>query len=717
MAEFSKGPSRPSRSTEYKKRLAELEDFIAKNRLVSKEAQMSSMSGEGYTDPRFFKTTGNPLIDQYGMRPFPAEGSGQILSTTDLGMSGKKELFNIGNPGKYRPIADTIVYKDISDLYKNTDLTPVTPETTQKHEFFHRAAQRSGWINNFHNSPYLKKNVKLLSGENGRILKPLINEAVAHSYEYDKDYSKDKELKKEINFRASKFNLKDPKKIADEIFDNIEYLRDDFEKYLEEVTVEYLPENVNSYTTTRTNKATGGEANNLQAALDMLQKPVPNIIKTPEEKETPKLIGEGGILFDYTDPVDVGLTALGFTGVGTATALSIKAARLAAKLKKLETFKKLPLYHGGFLPSKNALKIKGVDVFYASPSYKIAERYNPVNPENIKLTGKTPKELYKTNRQPGVFEMQPPNKFAVLDKPDKIFKKDIKDYLGYLKSQQKQIIKDNKDYAIKNYGNRPDFNPTNKYYLPTNKLDDLRNLDFKVKDLTRYLKNPKKYDTTAGLGYGYQTGSGVLDALKAKNYDAVLTNQAFTRLSSPKSKFKKIDEAEIASDQVVFLKPMGAKKVSTKQLKKEFEDLSLDDFLQNPPDWYVKKATGGEATNLQAALNMLQNPVTSSISPLGDPTLSPLMESLQKNPIDDFAMMMADPTKVGLKVINTPIKMQFKKLFAARGKFQQLVDKQKFKYDRGLDLASKADPKDIAQGTLQAHVALKSGKRFQKPIK
>jgi hypothetical protein len=259
------GPSRPSRSTEYKRRLAELEDFIAKNRLVSKEAQMSLMSGEGYTDPRFFKTTGNPLIDQYGMRPFPAEGSGQILSTTELGMGGKKELFNIGNPGKYRPIADTIVYKDISDLYKNTDLTPVTTETTQKHEFFHRAAQKSGWINNFHNSPYLKKNVKLLSGENGRILKPLINEAVAHSYEYDKDYSKDKELKKEINFRASKFNLKNPKKIADEIFDNIEYLRDDFEKYLEEVTVEYLPENVNSYTTTRTNKSTGGE---IQSALD-----------------------------------------------------------------------------------------------------------------------------------------------------------------------------------------------------------------------------------------------------------------------------------------------------------------------------------------------------------------------------------------------------------------------------------------------------------------
>ena len=337
-------------------------------------------------------------------------------------------------------------------------------------------------------------------------------------------------------------------------------------------------------------KAIGGATNNLQAALDMLQKPVPNIIKAPEKK-TPKLIGEGGILFDYTDPVDVGLTALGFTGVGTATALSLKTARLAEKLKKLEAFKNIPLYHGGFLPSKNALKIKGVDVFYASPSFKIAERYNPVNPENIKITGKTPKELYKTNRQPGVFEMQPPNKFAILDKPDKIFKKDVKDYLEYLKSQQKQIIKDNKDYAIKNYGNNPNFNytsPTNKYYLPTKKLDELRDVDFKVKDLTRYLKDPSKYDTTSELGYGY-SNKGILDVLKAKNYDAVLTNKAFTRLSSPKSKFKKIDQADILNDQVVFLKPMGAKKVSTKQLNKEFKDLSREDFLQNPPDWWVNK--------------------------------------------------------------------------------------------------------------------------------
>jgi len=279
MGKFSKGPSRPSRSTEYKRRLAELEDFIAKNKLVSKEAQMSSMSGEGYTDPRFIKTTGNPLIDQYGMRPFPAEGSGQILSTTDLGMSGKKELFNIENPGRYRTSADglgSIVYKDISDIYEGTGLTPHTPESTQKHEIFHRAADKSGWIRSFYNSPYLKKKAKSLSGERGRILTPLINEAVAHSYAYDADdYSKNKELKEEIRFRASRFNLKNPEKIADEVFNNIKDLRDDFEKYLEEVNVEYLPNNRISYTTTRTNKAKGDEVSYLQSALDMLTESAP----------------------------------------------------------------------------------------------------------------------------------------------------------------------------------------------------------------------------------------------------------------------------------------------------------------------------------------------------------------------------------------------------------------------------------------------------------
>jgi hypothetical protein len=67
-----------SESEEYKRRLKKLENFISKNRLVSKEAQMSAMSEGSYKDPRLLNTTGHPLIDQYGMHPF-REGSGQIL--------------------------------------------------------------------------------------------------------------------------------------------------------------------------------------------------------------------------------------------------------------------------------------------------------------------------------------------------------------------------------------------------------------------------------------------------------------------------------------------------------------------------------------------------------------------------------------------------------------------------------------------------------------
>ena len=161
----------------------------------------------------------------------------------------------------------------------------------------------------------------------------------------------------------------------------------------------------------------------------------------------------------------------------------------------------------------------------------------------------------------------------------------------------------------------------------------------------------------------------------------------------------------------------GEDQDSAIEFSKTYKDKLNPDFEKYYEQFSrMKKAIGGEANNLQAAIDLLNNPVTSSISPLGDPTLSPLMESLQKNPIDDFAMMMADPTKVGLKVINTPIKMQLKKLFAKRNKIRQLIDKQKFNYDRGLDLASKADPRDIAQGNFQVHVALKSGKRFQKQL-
>ena len=216
---------------EYYRRLQELEDHISDNRLVSKEAQMSSLSGEGYSDPRFMKTTGYPLIDMYGMQPFPAEGSGQLLSTKDLGMDGPEMLPNPSVYGQYNPEKDTIIYKDVDKGREGTE-GYVSKEATQTHELVHRSARRSGWLDNFYNSSYLNDTAKLVSGSRGKMLSPLINEALAHSYEYGEDFSKNKKLKEQIRFRASRFNLKEPDKIADEIFDNLEYLRKDFDQYL-----------------------------------------------------------------------------------------------------------------------------------------------------------------------------------------------------------------------------------------------------------------------------------------------------------------------------------------------------------------------------------------------------------------------------------------------------------------------------------------------------
>jgi hypothetical protein len=217
------------RELEYYRRLQDLEDHITDNRLVSKEAQMNMMSGKGYSDPRFtIETTGNELIDMYGMHPFPAEGSGQILTTKDLGIEGPEMLPNPSLYGQYSPEKDTIIYKDVDKGREGAE-DYTSKEVTQKHEIVHRTAHRSGWLDNFYNSSYLKDNAKLVSGSRGKMLSPLINEALAHSYE---DQHSNEKLKDLIRFRASRYDLKDPDKIADEIFDNIDYLRKDFEQYL-----------------------------------------------------------------------------------------------------------------------------------------------------------------------------------------------------------------------------------------------------------------------------------------------------------------------------------------------------------------------------------------------------------------------------------------------------------------------------------------------------
>ena len=131
--------STDNRTQQYNERLAELEDFISSNRLVSKEAQMSLLSGEGYRDPRFIPTTGNPLIDKFGLHPLMPEGSGQILSTGQLGMKGADSISQPNIPGQYSPndtedtVADTIEYKSgpFFDAYG------YPTEQVQTHEIVH----------------------------------------------------------------------------------------------------------------------------------------------------------------------------------------------------------------------------------------------------------------------------------------------------------------------------------------------------------------------------------------------------------------------------------------------------------------------------------------------------------------------------------------------------------------------------------------------------
>ena len=128
-----------------------------------------------------------------------------------------------------------------------------------------------------------------------------------------------------------------------------------------------------------------------------------------------------------------------------------------------------------------------------------------------------------------------------------------------------------------------------------------------------------------------------------------------------------------------------------------------------------------EPTNIDQLLQMLNQSAPVTEAPPGTfdvgsiEPFNPIMERYQPNPLDEFAMMMTDPTKK-FKVIQTPVKMQLKALFAKRNKFKDLIKKQKFNYERGQDLASKYDPKDSAQGNYMMNAALKSGKSFQRQL-
>tara|TARA_R100000697_G_scaffold2148_1_gene4946 strand:+ start:102 stop:869 length:768 start_codon:yes stop_codon:yes gene_type:complete len=227
---------------QYRQRRKDLDDFIRKNRLVSKEAQMNLMMGEGYRDPRFIKTTGFPLIDSFSLQPLMPSGSGQVLSDRQIGMKTDRIAHRIDglsglgvyNPGQYDFDKDEILYQTMTNELRPDLTSRFGVRGTQVHELVHRAIHKSGYYDNFYNSNFIKKNTGNLKLRYNR---PLIDEALAHAYQHIDSGGKidDNELKEDIRFRASKFNYKYPNKVADKVFKALPIIKEDFENYLKDL--------------------------------------------------------------------------------------------------------------------------------------------------------------------------------------------------------------------------------------------------------------------------------------------------------------------------------------------------------------------------------------------------------------------------------------------------------------------------------------------------
>ncbi len=236
---------RVSREKEYKEKLQDLEEFISKNRLVSKEAQMNQMMGEGYRDPRFIATTGNELIDRYGLRPLAPEGSGQVLYDKQMGLqvSSNKNasVIDTGTSvsaetlGTYSPSSDKLKYQSMTYDLGRTDSTP---EETQVHEIIHRADERSGYKEQ--REKRLKEKLpKDLKKYGKNFFSPLTEEILAHGLQHKLAGGNfnDKKLTDQVKFRIGRYasRFKNPKQVEKQLLQAMPIIVEDFESYLKEI--------------------------------------------------------------------------------------------------------------------------------------------------------------------------------------------------------------------------------------------------------------------------------------------------------------------------------------------------------------------------------------------------------------------------------------------------------------------------------------------------
>ena len=212
---------------------------------MSKEAQMSQMMGEGYRDPRFIATTGNELIDKYGLRPLAPEGSGQVLYDKQLGLqvSSNKDAGVIDTDttlstsilGTYSPSSDKLKYQTMTYDLGHTD---TTPEETQVHEIIHRADERSGYKEQ-REKRLIAKLPKHLKVYGKKFFSPLTEEILAHGLQHKLAGGNftDKKLTDQVKFRIGKYEsrFKNIKQVEKELLQAMPIIVEDFESYLKEI--------------------------------------------------------------------------------------------------------------------------------------------------------------------------------------------------------------------------------------------------------------------------------------------------------------------------------------------------------------------------------------------------------------------------------------------------------------------------------------------------
>jgi hypothetical protein len=502
--------------------------------------------------------------DEYGTRPTiyrAIEPEGAVFNNRYLTSGQYESQYKESDPtiyGRYTPTkkGDEILLPPTAN---KDDPDADRINETEPHEYMHRGMMPTNWL-----SKYLLGPIDSISEKVGvgNLFGTRVFAGNQHTY-IAKALAEDKQKKQMADFERQTSKLSE-RELAT------------LKKYLEsERNKLQLEKN-------RIKKATGGEANNLQAALDLLKNPVPNIIKAPEKKNKKKSSAAALIELEV-DPV-------------FRVPTNVKTFVDSVLLNKKDN-----ITNKNF--SNSELKVvKDLIVESANNKNVYTESLeNPFNPLNYIPEGK------KTSAKRA--KMLDDMKGGDLTTPGYV------DYNTY-----------NKKTGLGSINSSPGFHSvfsdTGKVLTTLGQFNYsiLPNGDVQVTDT--YDFNPMLLDD---------------QGQESKRANA-FTNSELSVLSGGYYPLRKLGEKLLPERE-------GKGRKINIVLPKDLFSKEEYSSIKNLTNSRIKKATGGEVTNLQAALNMLQNPVTSSISPLGDPTLSPLMESLQKNPIDDFAMMMANPVK------------------------------------------------------------------------